>query len=300
MKTLGIKSNFLGIKKEYSSFDNSRVVVLPVPYEHTVSYGKGTKNGPKAILEASRFVEFYDEETGREIHKELGVATLSPLNIEKQKDELALDRIYQAAKELIPQNKFVVTLGGEHTISQALIAAYAEVYPDLFVVQIDAHSDLRPEYEGSKFSHASVMARVCEFLEPKRLVQIGIRAQCIEEAEFIRQREITTLYAHEIRTGRYTRILKYWDDSAIEKLLSPHVYVTFDIDGLDPSIIPAPGTPEPNGLLWQETMTFLKKLGKRKTVVGCDLVEFAPINGLHYADLTAAKLVSKMINFFVY
>jgi agmatinase len=298
VKTLGIQSNFLGTEKEYSSFETSKVVILPVPYEHTVSYGGGTKNGPKAILEASHYVEFFDEETGRQVHSELGIATLPPLNFSKKKDEEALESIYEKVNELLKQKKFVVTLGGEHTISQATIAAHAEKYPDLSVVQIDAHSDLRMEYQGSKFSHASVMARVCEFLDPTRLVQVGIRAQCIEEAEYIRQNKINTLYAHEIRNGKYTKLLKYWDDYALERLTN-HVYVTFDVDGFDPSIMPATGTPEPNGLFWHETMVFLKKLGKKKNVVGCDVVEFAPMKHLHHPDLTTAKLVSKMINYFV-
>ena len=299
MKTLNVKKNFLGIEEPaLCSFDGSNVVVVPVPYERTVSYGGGTKFGPAAILEASHFVEFYDEETGREIYKELGVATLPPLAVKNKTSEAMLESLYETTRTLLAEKKFIVTLGGEHTISQASIAACAEKYRDLSVVQIDAHSDLRMEYQNSKFSHACVMARVCEFLNPKRLVQVGIRAQCIEEAEFMKASGITTLYAHEIRGGKYTKLLKYWDDYAIEKL-TDHVYVTFDVDGLDPSIMPSTGTPEPNGLFWHETMAFLKKLGRRKQVVACDVVELAPVKGVHHPDLTAAKLVSKMINYFV-
>lgn len=296
-KTLSNASNFLGIKDEYSSFERSKIVVLPVPYERTVSYGRGTKHGPKAILDASHYVEFYDEETHREVYKQLGIATLMPLRLTRKKEKEALETIYQVTLTLLNRQKFVVALGGEHTISQATIAAHAERYNDLSVLQIDAHSDLRMEYEGNKFSHASVMARICEFLDPQRLVQVGIRAQCIEEANFIKEKRITTLYAHEIRGGKSTRVLKRWDDTVLEKL-TPHVYVTFDVDGFDPSIMPATGTPEPNGLFWHETMTLLRKIGERKSVVGCDVVELAPINGLHYPELTAAKLVSKMMNYF--
>ena len=299
MKTLDVKKNFLGIEEpELCSFDGSKVVIVPVPYERTVSYGGGTKFGPAAILEASHYVEFYDEETGREIYKEFGIATLPPLSVKNKNSEALLESLYETTRMLLEEKKFIVTLGGEHTISQASIAACAEKYRDLSVVQIDAHSDLRMEYQNSKFSHACVMARVCEFLNPKRLVQVGIRAQCIEEAEFMKASGITTLYAHEIRGGKYTKLLKYWDDYAIEKL-TDHVYVTFDVDGLDPSIMPSTGTPEPNGLFWHETMAFLKKLGKRKQVVACDVVELAPVKGVHHSDLTAAKLVSKMINYFV-
>lgn len=297
-KTLDTKSNFLGIEKKYSSFEGSKIVILPLPYEKTVSYGKGTKNGPSAILEASHYVEFYDEETGREIHKEYGIATLPPLNFDKKRDEQALEQIYRTTNKLLHANKFVVALGGEHTVSQALIAAYAEQYHDLSVLQIDAHSDMRDEYQGSKYSHASVMARVCEFINPRQLVQVGIRAQCIEEAQFIKKNGVTTMCAHEIRSGKYTKVLKYWYDVAIDHL-TDHVYVTFDVDGLDPSIMPATGTPEPNGLFWQETMMLLKRLSQRKKVVGCDVVELSPIKGLTYPDITAAKIVSKMLNYFL-
>jgi agmatinase len=142
------------------------------------------------------------------------------------------------------------------------------------------------------------MARICEFVDPHRIVQIGIRAQCIEEAEFIQENGITALYAHEIRSGKYTKLLKHWDDYAIDKLTDT-VYVTFDVDCFDPSVMPATGTPEPNGFFWHETMKILFKLGQRKHVVGCDVVELAPIQELHHPDLTAAKLVSKMINYFL-
>lgn len=296
VKTLGVTANFLAIEPKYSSFEKSKVVVLPVPYEHTVSYGAGTKDGPRAILKASGYVEFYDEETGREVCKELGVATLPPMSFGTTKDRAALERISAALENLIDRKKFVVTLGGEHTITQAPVAVYAKRYPQLSVLQIDAHSDLRKDYQGSKYSHASVMARVCEIVNPKRVVQVGIRAQCIEEAEFIQSRGVNTLYAHEIHGGKYG---ENWQEQALSKL-GKDVYVTFDVDGLDPSIMPSTGTPEPNGLFWQETMQLLRKVGERKNVVGCDVVEFAPMKGLHHPDLTAAKLVSKMINYFVH
>ncbi|HTK82226.1 MAG TPA: agmatinase [Bacteroidota bacterium] len=298
LKALGINSNYLGIEDAQSTLKKSKVVILPIPYERTVSYGGGTDKGPKAILNASHYVEFYDEETRRQVHRELGIATVEPMKFGKKSDEQALEQIYETVRELLEAKKFVLSLGGEHTISQATIAAHAERYPDLSVLQIDAHSDLRMEYQESKFSHACVMARVAEFIDPKNIVQAGIRAQCIEEAAFIRRRRINTLYAHEIRNGKYSKLLKNWDDYAVDKLTG-HVYVTFDVDGLDPSIMPATGTPEPNGLFWDETMRLLRKVGEKRNVVGCDIVELAPMKGLHHPDLTAAKLVSKMINYFV-
>jgi agmatinase len=296
VKALDIKRNFLGIERQYSAFETSKVVVLPAPYEHTVSYGTGTKNGPEAILKASRQVEYFDEETKREIYKEHGIATLSPLVFEKKKDETALQLIYDTVFEMVERQKFVVTLGGEHSISSSTIAAHAKLYPNLSVLQFDAHSDLRPEYLGNKYSHASVMARVCEFLDPRQLVQVGIRAQCKEEAEFIRDHGIHTFYAHEIRRGNYTRVLKYWDDFVVEKL-SENVYISFDIDAFDPSIMPATGTPEPNGLYWDEVMQCLRKVARKRHIVGIDVVELAPIKELHHADVTAAKLVSKILNY---
>jgi agmatinase len=155
VKVLDIKRNFLGIEKQYSTFETSKVVLLPVPYEHTVSYGGGTKKGPEAILKASHYVEFFDEETKREIYKEHGIATLPPLLLEKKKDEVALQLIYDTVLHTIERQKFIVTLGGEHTISSAVIAAHAKSYPDLSVLHFDAHSDLRPEYLGNKYECAS-------------------------------------------------------------------------------------------------------------------------------------------------
>jgi agmatinase len=283
---LGIESNFLGAPVSRDTWKRARVAVLPIPFEQTVSYGKGTSRGPAAILKASAYVEFYDEETGRDVMRDAGIATLSPFRTAK-KGKAAVEAIGARAGEILSSGKFLLSLGGEHTISLSK-------YPGLSVLQIDAHSDLRASYQGSPYSHASVMARVCEFVDPRKVVQLGIRAQCEEEAEFIRKKKITTLYAHQLRE----RSPRAWMDQAVSKL-SKHVYVTFDVDGLDPSIMPATGTPEPNGLFWDEAMRLLKRVGAERTVVGCDVVEFAPLKEIHHPDLTAAKLVSKMINYFV-
>ncbi len=287
---LGKKQNFLGIEGQISSYASSQIVVLPVPYEHTVSYGGGTGRGPRAILDASRYVEFYDEELGTELCKNVGLATLPPVNLGKSTGEKAMAKIYEAVKKLLADGKFVVVLGGEHTISQAPIKAYLEKYPDLSVVHFDAHADLRESYEGSKFSHASVMARVCEFMDPARVVQVGIRALSPEEAEFIRTSAITTLYAHQIRE------MAGWIPLILSKL-TRQVYVTFDVDGLDPSIMPSTGTPEPNGLFWAETMKVLRLIGEQKSIVGFDVVEFAPNKTVQHPDYTAAKLTYKLMNY---
>jgi len=295
-KTLPKRSNFLGLEKEFSSLETSRVAIVSAPYEHTVSYGGGTKLGPKAILQASQYVEFYDEETTREIFRDAGIATLPPINFKGKKDADALRLIQQAVEDLLSMGKFVVTLGGEHTISSAPVAAYLQKYPDLSILQFDAHSDLRDEYQGSKYSHACVMMRICDMLDPQRVVQVGIRAQCKEEADFIRTRGVKTFYAHGIRDGTYMRFLKTWDDFVVAAL-TDHVYITFDVDAFDPSIMPATGTPEPNGLYWNEVLQCLRQVARKKTIVGFDVVELAPMKGLSHPNLTTAKLVSKILNY---
>lgn len=298
-QTLDTRANFLALPKENSGYDASGIAVLPVPYEYTVSYGGGTKDGPKAILTASHYVEFYDEELERELCFDVGIATLRPLSFGNKTKKVNKDAVtYIEAKvaELVNDGKFIAVLGGEHTISSAPISAYHKKYSDLSVLQFDAHSDLRDEYEGNKYSHASVMARVAEFMDPARIVQVGIRAQSKDEAVYIKEHHVNTFYAFEIRQGRYTKILKHWQDQVIEEL-SDNVYITFDVDYFDPSVMPATGTPEPNGMLWDETMGLLQRLGKKKNIVGFDVVELAPIKGLHHPDVTAAKLVYKIMNY---
>jgi agmatinase len=289
-KALGIKQNFLAIEKEISSFENAEIVVVQAPYEHTVSYGGGTKNGPKGIIAASQYVEFYDDELDRELCNEVSIATLPPIQFGKKSDAKAMKLIQDQVEQLLAADKFVVTLGGEHTITQATVAAHLKKYPNMSVLQFDAHSDLRESYQGSKYSHASVMARVCELMDPKKIVQAGIRAQCIEESRFIIENGISTFYAHTIRGG-YN-----WSDGVIEGL-GEEVYVTFDVDGFDPSIMPSTGTPEPNGLFWAETMHLLRRIGEKKKIVGFDVVELAPVKGVAHPDLTAAKLTYKLMNY---
>ncbi len=291
MKELGIKQNFLGIEKKYSNYKNSQIVVLSVPLEKTVSYGKGTGRGPQEILKASHYVEFYDEEQKRELCFEKGICTLEPMNLNKLSIEKALQKIHKEVARHIDEGKFVVTLGGEHSLSAAPIMAYHERFPNLSILQIDAHSDLRDSYEGSKYSHASVMARVAEF--NTNIVQVGIRAQCIEEVELKQKKGIKTFYAREIKMGMYG---DNWHELIVNNL-SENVYITFDVDGLDPSLIPATGTPEPGGLFWDETMNLLKSVGTEKNIVGFDVVELAPTKYHPSSNFVAAKLVYKMMNY---
>ncbi len=288
------RDNFLALPEEWSGFERSRVVVLPASYEHTTSFGKGTASGPESILEASGQVELYDEELDTDIYTSTGgIATLRPIDFGGS-DAVAVESIRKHVHGLIGQDKTVVCIGGEHTISVGPVRAYSGRYPDLSVLQLDAHSDLREEYEGNRYSHACVMARVYEF--NKNIVQVGIRSQCREEADFIRQKKIATFYAFDIKSGRYGPDHDSWHDAVISSL-GEHVYLTIDCDFFDPGIMPAVGTPEPGGFGWHETVSFLRRLAQRRRIVGFDITELAPIPGLIHPQFIMAKLIYKLIGY---
>lgn len=291
MKELSTNANFLALEKKYSSYKNSEIVILQAPFEKTVSYGKGTKWGPKEIISASHYVEFFDEEFNRELCFEKGICTLSEINFGNLNTENGIKKIYNEVTKQINSDKFVVTLGGEHSISSAPARAHFEKYADVSILQIDAHSDFRDTYEGSKYSHASVMARIAEF--SKDIIQVGIRAQCKEEYDFIKQNNINTFYARDIRENKFG---KDWQKKVLSSL-NKNVYITFDVDGFDPSVISATGTPEPGGLLWDETMSLLKLVGKSKNIVGFDVVELAPNKNDVASNFNTAKLVYKLLNY---
>lgn len=295
IKYYSIKKNFLAIEDEFSNYENSKIVILPVPFEQTTSYGKGTSNGPKAILEASHYVEFFDEEMNRELcfEKGNGICSLYPVDVTDVKGRKALALIYKNVRKHIDNKKFVVSLGGEHSISTAPIQAHFDSYQNLSILHFDAHSDLREEYEGSKYSHASFAARVSEFTTA--ITQVGIRAQCKAEYDFIKAKNIKTFYAFEIRNGMHGFD---WMNRIIDSL-NENVYITFDVDYFDPSIMPSTGTPEPNGFYWDETMKLLKLLGEKKRVVGFDVVELSPRKDFPFPDFLTAKLIYKMLNYFV-
>ena len=292
-KYYSIKKNFLAIEEEYSSYEASKIVLLPVPYEATTSYGKGTAKGPAAILEASHYVEFFDEELNRELCFEKGICSLKPLAMEGKKGASALEYIFDNVTDLINDNKFVITLGGEHTISTAPIRAHFNHHKDLSILHFDAHSDLREDYEGTKFSHACFAKRVAEFCTD--ITQVGIRAQCRDEYNYTIESGIKTFYAYQIRNGSYGT---EWQTKVIDTL-KENVYITFDVDYFDPSIMSSTGTPEPNGFYWAETMKLLKQLGETKNVVGFDVVELSPRKNFPYPDFLTAKLIYKMMNYFV-
>jgi len=296
MKVLPTTQNFLALPKESSGYDSSKVVILSAPYEKTVSYGGGTAKGPEAIIKASQYVEFLDDEFFKELCFDVGIATLPPLAFGKRAGKSMLDYLQKAVREQIENKKFVVTLGGEHTISTAPIMAHYQMYPNVSVLHFDAHSDLRLEYSGTPYSHACFMARVADLGFPmNRVVQVGIRAQEKAEYEYIKRLGIQTFYATGIRKGIYG---DHWQRSVVQALPTKEVYITFDVDYFDPAIMPSTGTPEPDGFQWNETMEVFRELKKAgKKIVGFDVVELAPDLKARHATYLVAKLVYRMLNF---
>lgn len=284
MKHQKFPDNFAEIPESYSSYKGSKAVVLPFPYEKTTCYGKGTEKGPSAIINASRQMELYDEELGNVF--EAGICTLEALKTNEKPEQMA-EIIYSNIKNLLKDNKFVVTLGGEHSITSGIVRAFREKYNDLSVLQIDAHADLREDYEGSKHSHACAMKRTIEICP---VVQIGIRSLSFEEAEFIKEKKLKIFWAKDI-VGN-----DGWFGNAIS-MLSKNVYITFDLDALDPSIMPSVGTPEPGGFGYYQILRFLRKVFEKKNVVGFDVVELCPNPSNVAPDFTAAKLVYKMTGY---
>jgi len=296
MKVLPTSKNFLALPKQSSAYDTSKVVILSAPYEKTVSYGAGTVKGPEAILQSSHYVEFLDDETFRELCFEAGIATLPPLDFGKRTGKPMLDFLQRAVSKAIDSGKFVITLGGEHTISTAPILAHYAHYPKLSVLHFDAHSDLRMEYSGTPYSHACFMARVADSGFPmKRVVQVGIRAQEKAEFDYTKKLGVQTFYATRIRKGEHG---KDWQKAVANALPSKEVYVTFDVDYFDPAIMPSTGTPEPDGFFWNETMEIFRSLNRAgKRIVGFDVVELSPDPHARHASYLAAKLVYRMLNF---
>lgn len=286
-------TNFLGLSDDESRYDDSDGVVVPVPYERTVSYGGGTAGGPAAILEASAYVEFYDEVLREEPHRVGGIHTVPPV-VPGGRDsgdpgpDGFLDSLQAVAARLFADGKFPLFLGGEHTISAASVRAAQAAFDDLSVLQLDAHADLRDEYEGTPWSHACVMRRIFDLGVP--VVPVGIRAVSAEEAAFIREHDLPVFWSHRIAHG------DEWMETALTAL-SDTVYITFDVDFFDPSLIPATGTPEPGGGFWHGTLQFLAGVFEEKKVVGMDVVELAPIAGLHAPDFVIARLVHRCLGY---
>lgn len=279
--------NFGGIEDaEFSDFDRSRVIVWPVSYEGTVSFGTGTGDGAMAIVDASRNMELYEEETDAEVFK-IGIHTL-PEFAPLETPESMMDGLYEETVRLLKSDKFLCMLGAEHSVSAPVIRAHAEKFHNLSVLQIDAHADLRDKYDGTPHSHASIMARVVKDLRIPS-VQVGIRSISADEARSLADGLPTKIYWAKDIVGRTD-----WIDEAIEHL-TENVYLTIDIDGLDPSLVPTTGTPEPGGLGWYETLYLIRKLAEKKRIVGMDLVEFSKTENSDAPAFLCAKLVYKSL-----
>lgn len=287
---LPAEEGFLAIPDEkHTEWNTAKVVIQQVPYEYTSSYLSGSDKGPAAMVEASHYVEFYDEELDIESYKSFGMVTLEEMDFRGRVDSDAIEAIEDQTSELLDSGKYVVSLGAEHTVTYGFVRAFHKKYADLSVLQIDAHSDLREAYQGNPFSHASVMARVHDLNIP--LVQVGIRAQCVEEAELIKSSSnIHTWYAHMLWND------DAWIDACIDKL-SDNVYLTIDADGFDPSVAPAVGTAEPGGLTWIQGCKLFRRLAERKNVVGFDIVEIAPRKTDIITEFTMAKLCYKILGY---
>lgn len=280
--------NFGALAPEDSNIDTAKVVIVPMPYEGTTSYRGGTKDGPMAILMASRQVELYDDELDAEPYT-VGIATLPEIVPSRRDYQAPVEQVYEAVRDILARNQFPIVLGGEHSISAGSIRATHEKYQDLSVLQIDAHADLRDAYEDTPQSHASVMRRICEMKIP--LTQVGIRNISSEEMAFWREEKPSTIFwARDLRPGRF-------DAKKIVETLGPRVFLTIDIDGLDPTLVPATGTPEPGGLGWYDVLDLLRELFSARDVVAADLLELAPIPGFVAPDFLCAKLIYKIIGY---
>jgi agmatinase len=292
----GYEQNFLGLEEPWCHPDQAGVYVLPAPYEHTSSYVLGSDRGPSAIIEASHQVEFYDEVLGCESYREWGgIATLRSLDLAGKVDGQAVEAIQEFVRQHVKRGKFLVTLTGEHTGALGAIKAHAKQYPNLCVVQIDAHGDLRQAYQGNPFSHASVMARVVD--EGLPLVQVGIRSICPEEIERIKTTEsISTFFAAQLLDpfGPYEGQAARWIPDVVKACSGP-VYLTFDCDGLDASLVPALGTPEPGGLGWYDTLNLVTALANGPGILGMDVSEIAPIEGFVAPQFCIARLIYRIL-----
>ncbi len=274
--------NYGGIDPEYSSESSSSIVIIPVPYDGTSTWMKGADKGPEAILEASGNMELYDIETDSEIYRS-GIYTAEAVK-EKTSPEKMAGAVFEKVSGFLEKGKFPVVIGGEHSVTIGSIQAFAEHYPGLSVLQLDAHSDLRNEYQGSGNNHACVMARAREVAT---VVQVGIRSFDKEELSDLDMARV--FFAHQIHNNND------WMDEATE-MLSDNVYITIDLDVFDPSIMPSTGTPEPGGMGWYQSLSFLEKVISRKNMVGFDVVELCPLPSNKAPDFMAAKLIYKLLS----
>ena len=277
---------FGGTTPSTTDFERARVVILPIPLDRTTSYVPGTRNGPHEILVASSHMELWDEETQTDVHG-IGICTLPEMDFPYSGMDEVVCEIRRVAGEIVNRDKFPVILGGEHSITPAVVGAVAAKYPGVSVLQIDAHADLRETYMGTPHNHACAMRRVLEYA---RTTQVGIRSLSTEEAAAIPSLKTTMFYDYNMRDD------PNWMDRVVDSL-GKTVYITIDVDGMDPAIMPATGTPEPGGLSWYETLGLLRTVIERRQVVGCDLVELAPMPGNVAPTFLCAKLLYKILTY---
>jgi agmatinase len=279
---------FAGLAPPYSDFQQAKTVILPVPYDSTSEWRSGSRHGPQAIIDASQYLELYDLELDREIYK-VGICTLPEVEPLLGSPHDMIDRVYQVIKGLIQKEKFVVLLGGEHTLSLGAVQAFKEAFPGISVLQLDAHADLREEYLGTKYSQACVMRRIFELCH---ISQIGLRSLSWEEKQFLTQNTLTPFYMSDLASNKVPI------DQIVDSL-SEDIYITIDVDVLDPSIMPAVGTPEPDGMSWQQVLDIIQLVALHKHVVGFDLMEFCPGEGPGSCAFLLAKLAYKLIGYTV-
>ena len=294
LKSLGKKLNYLSNKKGFLGIDNKfnfkeKAIVIPFGLEKTVTYGGGTKNGPKEIIKASHQVELYDEELKCEPFKKIGIKTLKPFKINKNINK-AINQIAEINKKILDSKVFPITLGGEHSITPGCIKPFIKKYKNLTLLHFDAHADLRESYAGEKFSHASAIKRCIDYNNVS-VISFGIRNISAEE--------ISVLNKNKKRISIYwAKDKKKWDFKKFKRLIkNKNVYITFDVDGLDSSIMPATGTPEPGGIFWDEALEIIKIASKNSKIVGADVNELAPIKGFNSYNFLVAKLVYKILSY---
>lgn len=283
----GVCVPFGGVLPTSRPFDESAVVILPIPLDRTTSYVGGARNGPREILVASSHMELWDEEVGADVHG-IGICTLPEMELPFGELAPLMDEIQRVAYEVIGRGKFLLTLGGEHSITPPLVAAASRKYGNLSVLQIDAHADMRDAYMGTAFNHACAMRRALEYAS---ITQVGIRSLSTEEAEALTRLKTTIFYDASMRRD------PQWIDRVVESL-GESVYVSIDVDGLDPAIMPATGTPEPGGLSWAEITALLRAVAERRRLVAADIVELSPIPGLVAPNFLCARLAYKLLSYY--
>lgn len=276
-------STYAGISKELATFEKAKILLQSIPYDGTSTWGKGADKGFEAFLDASENMELYDIETDSEVYKQ-GVHILEKIS-EDRSPELMFEAVYNKTKELLKTDKFLTFFGGEHSVSIGIIKALYEKHPDLTVVQIDAHADLRQSYMGTPYNHACALH---DASQNTNLIQVGIRSMDISEKQYTNYKQC--YFAQDI-VGR-----KKWMEKAVRQM-TDKVYITIDLDAFDPAILPGTGTPEPGGLGWYETLEFLLKIFKVKDVIGFDIVELAPIENHKASEFLAAKLYYKLLSY---